>query len=102
MLLSIAIPTQMEPSFFSKEIYVWVQENHYVLTAKTSLKREFPCNYLHQLLECVRFYIATDIAFQLLSTLFLSKPVPGELIMAGICEVNVLIWLQFHQAFPWL
>jgi hypothetical protein len=28
-----------------------------------------------------------------------SKPVPAELTMSGICEANVLIWLQFRQIF---
>jgi hypothetical protein len=28
------------------------------------------------------------------------KPLPVEIIMSVICEVNFLIWL--HQAFPWL
>jgi hypothetical protein len=30
------------------------------------------------------------------------KPVSVELIMPGICKANVLILLQFHQAFPQL
>lgn len=29
--------------------------------------------------------------------LLFSKPIPVQLIMPWICEVNVLIWLQFFQ-----
>jgi hypothetical protein len=56
----------------------------------------------NQLLEYILFYMAVDVSFQPLSTLLFSKPVHVELIMPGICKANVLIWLQFYEAFSWL
>jgi hypothetical protein len=74
----------MEPSFIGKKIereqqYILTQEHHYVLPAKTSYTNVFSHNCLLQLPEPAKFYMAIDTTFQLLSTLFLSKPVPAEL-----------------------
>jgi hypothetical protein len=77
------------------------QEHRHVLPAKTSYKNAFfSRNRFLQLLEPVLFYTAVDVSFWLLSKLLFSKLVPVELIVPGICEANVLIWLQFRQAFP--
>jgi hypothetical protein len=61
-----------------------------------------PCNCLLLFLEAVQFYTAVNATFQPLSTVLLSKYVPSELIMSGICKTNALIWFPFHQAFSWL
>jgi hypothetical protein len=71
------------------------QEHCHVLPAETSYKNAFfSRNRILQLLEPVL------VNFQLLSKLLFSKLVPVELIVPGIFEANVLIWLQFRQAFP--
>jgi hypothetical protein len=96
IVLSIDIRTQTKPSFISEECKFWVKNTvMYCLQKPLTKMRSSPVIAFVSNLNLCYFII-----FYLLWKLLFSTLVPVELIVPGIREANVLIWLEFRQAFP--
>jgi hypothetical protein len=64
IVLSIDLPTQMEPSFISEKCKFWVKNTVMYCLQKPATKNAFfSRNRLLQLLEPVLFYTAVDVSF---------------------------------------
>jgi hypothetical protein len=70
----------------------WVKETAMFFLQKISYRNVFSHKHHLPLLEPMSFYMAANILVSLCAVVV-------ELIMSGMCELNVLIRHQFGQAF---
>jgi hypothetical protein len=80
VVLSIDIPTQVEPSFVFENCKLYIKNTFMYCSQKPVAKNSFISrNCLLRLLEPVLFYTAVEVMFRWPSALLLSKPEPVEL-----------------------
>jgi hypothetical protein len=87
----------MEPSFVSKKCKFWVQDIVIYCLQKAVTLLPFSHNCHHWLLEHVLILYSSRCNISVGLHAVVVKTCVFELIILGVCEVNVMIWLLFHH-----